>query len=115
MKVAILLLLAALAAGCKSGRDYRSVDRSSLEFLRDTHRQGKAIRKESLRETLAFSERAERNHRIRRESRAFAGEAAFDGQWEAAGSAWQSLREELRFSNKDIARNARFGFLDTGE
>jgi hypothetical protein len=115
VRTAALLLALALAAGCSSGRDYRSADRSSLEFLREGRREGKRIRKQNLHEALQFSERAATNKRVRKQSRAFAAETFFEGQWEAAGQAWQGLRDELRFSNKDIAKNARFGFLDSGE
>jgi hypothetical protein len=115
VRTATLLLALALAVGCSSGRDYRSANRSSLEFLREGRREGKAMRKKNLHEALQFGERAAANKRVRKQSRAFAAETFFKGQWDAGGQAWRALRDEMRFSNKDIARNARFGFLDSGE
>ena len=51
---ALALSLAFLAlAGCKSGRDYTSVNKASVNFLFDTFRNGNQIRKKNLKQDLA--------------------------------------------------------------
>lgn len=109
-----LLFLSLVLGGCRSGRDYRSINRSSREFLRDTHRSGKAMRKKSTIRAV-FPDRRPFNRKQRKDGRAFAWASLWTNEAKKARIAWTSLRDEARFSNKEIGRNARFGFLDSGE
>ena len=111
----VLLLLVLLAGGCRSGRDYKSINRSSREFLRDTHRTGKEMRKKNLHQALQLRDRRSFNRKQRKDGLAFAWGALWENEAEKARVAWVGLRDEMRFSNKGIGRNARFGFLDSGE
>jgi hypothetical protein len=112
---ALALVLAFLAlAGCKSGRDYTSVNNRSVNFLFDTFRHGNQVRKKSLKEDLAFGQRAPRNKRVRKESREF----AWQSFWEEEGSGLRDLLHAPAAESKGKAErlaSMRFGFLDSGE
>ena len=109
----LLLVLFALLAGCRSGRNYRSINRTSLEFLKDTAGQSRRLRKKNLRQALAFRDRRAYIRRQRREGRAFAWNALWKDMWKDAGKMVRNVAAE--FHNEDFAKNTRFGFLDSGE
>lgn len=112
---AVALVLAFLAlAGCKSGRDYTSINRDSVHFLFDTFRDGNRIRKQNLKQDLAFSQRAPRNKQVRKESREFAWQAF----WAEEGSGLKDLLHAPAAESKGKAErlaSMRFGFLDSGD
>ncbi len=111
-----LCALALSAAGCRSSkRDYTSLNRYSVDFLRETARDGRTLRRQNLRETMRFRERAPEIRRQAREGRRFAWETARKGELDNTRAAWSGLRTELRGDREEIAKSARFGFLDSGE
>lgn len=111
---ALALVLAFLAlAGCKSGRDYTSVNKRSVAFVFDTVRDGNRIRKKNLKQDLAFSQRAPQNRMIRKTSAAFAWQAF----WLEEGSGLSEIfhaREVERVPWSERLAEMRFGFLDSG-
>jgi len=119
----VLLACAALLGGCRGAqvgrlpddRDYTSMNRSSLAFLKETIAQGNESSRKSLAKTLDFGPRIEENLRLQRASRKFLGETLI--QDEAAN--WEKMvarvAEELRFDPEAYAASARFGFLDSGD
>ena len=110
----LLLLVAALGAGCRShGRDYKSVNRSSREFLKETMRLARTERRKNLRTTLQFSKRSRENRAEARKSRIFAREAFLGGHLAGTRRMARAVREELTW--KDFWSSARFGFLDSGD
>jgi len=119
MNRAVLLLvpLALACAGCRStragGRDYRSINRGSVAFLRDTFRRERALGRENLAATLHNPARRASNRRIRKEGRRYAWHATFDYTWEESRSAWEGVKKELRTSHRDFWDNVRFGLLDS--
>ncbi len=111
----LALLLAFLAfAGCKSGRDYTSVNKTSVAFVFDTFREGNKIRKKNLKQDLAFCKRAPQNRMIRKTSVAFAWEAF----WAEEGSGFKDLLHAPAAERKPWSERLaemRFGSLDSGD
>ena len=112
---ALALSLAFLAlAGCKSGRDYTSVNKASVNFLFDTFRNGNQVRKKNLKQDLAFSKRAPRNKRVRQESREFAWQAFWEEEWSGFRDLLNAPAAESKGKAERLA-SMRFGFLDSGD
>jgi hypothetical protein len=101
-------------AGCKSGRDYTSVNRTSREFVSETFREGNQLRKKNLKETTAFSERAPGNKRVRKESLAFAWQSVWQEEWEGFSEIRRGIAEEREHRKAARLSEIRFGFLDSG-
>ena len=112
---ALALVLAFLAlAGCRSDRDYTSVNGRSVNFLFDSFRHGNQVRKKSLKEDLAFSQRAPRNKRVRKESRVFAWQSFWEEEWSGFRDLLNAPKAESKAKGERLA-SMRFGFLDSGE
>ena len=112
---AVALVLAFLAlAGCKSGRDYTSANRTGMDFLFETFREGNQMRKKNLKQDVAFSQRAPQSRMIRRTSREF----AWQSFWREEGSGFQEIKRGLAGEKKpkgERISQMRFGFLDSGQ
>ncbi len=105
-----------LCAGCRSSkRDYTSLNRYSVDFIKDTARESRRLRKQNLHDSLQFGRRAPEIRRQAREGRRFAWETARKGELDNTRAAWSGLRTELKGDREEIAKSARFGFLDSGE
>ena len=117
--VALFAVLVLAAAGCRSSRerpdrDYTSLNRSSVDYLFETFREGSKMRKKNLKQTLAFSQRAPENRRIRKESAAYAWQTLWMDEGDGFKRMWRGAGNELK-PEGERARSMRFGFLDTGE
>jgi len=117
--VALFAVLLAATAGCRSSRerpdrDYTSLNRSSLDYLFETFRDGSRLRKKNLKQAVAFSQRAPENRRIRRESVAYAWHSFWMDEGKGFQKIWRGLGNEIK-PEGDRGRSLRFGFLDTGE
>jgi len=123
MRLALLLLLP--LAACASHRpepyreprkrDYHSLNKSSLAFLRETGRQERELRKRNFRRNWNWKELRRQNRRIAKESVKFFGESLFALELETAKEAWgRGLWRELR-DKKDFWGSVRFGLLDSGD
>jgi len=110
-----LLLLAALATGCASGRDYLSVNKSSFEFLVDTAREGHKLRKKNLAMDVDFGPRIHESLVQQRKGRSFAVESFWKDQLTEANNASRALVRELSFDSNEFWRSVRFGHLDGGD
>jgi hypothetical protein len=111
--VAVVCLVVALA-GCRSSRDYRSLNRTSTAFLFETFREGNQLRKKNLKQDVAFSQRAPQNRMLRKTSREFAWESFWIEEW----SGWSEIAHAREVEKKPMSermRSVRFGFLDTGD
>jgi hypothetical protein len=114
--LALALAFVALA-GCRSGgerpdRDYTSVNGQSVDFLLETFREGNRLRKQNLKQDVAFGKRAPMSKRVRKHSVAFAWQsfmAEEDFKFIARA------REVERKSGKERLYSMRFGFLDSGD
>jgi hypothetical protein len=73
------------------------------------------MRKQNLRDTVAFSDRAPGNKRQRREGRAFVYDSVTYGEWANTKSAARGFIEEIKPKKGEIGRSMRFGFLDSGD
>jgi len=113
----LLACLFALAlTGCRSsGHDYLSINDQDREFLRETMRRGRELRREEWRENTDFSGRAPANRALREESLSFLRETLraeerrnFDEMLDSIAVAASKTREERRAER-------RFGWLDSGE
>ncbi len=122
----VLILCCGLPA-CRSGnapipeedrepeRDYRSINKTSVAFIKDSVRSARRDRKgywSELKDSRSY--RRARNKRIRKESRSFAGKSFTAGTRQGTRQMWKSLKEELKWPD-DMGDRARFGFLDSGE
>jgi hypothetical protein len=113
--LALALAFVALA-GCKShaDRDYTSVNRSSVDFVFETFREGNRLRKKNLKQDVAFSERAPGNKMVRKTSREFAWQSFWAEEWSGFSDLARARKVE-RKSTSERLRNMRFGFLDSGD
>jgi hypothetical protein len=119
MRALSLALALVAVAGCKSSgerpdRDYRSVNRESVDFVFETFREGRKLRKKNLKQDVAFSSRAPRNKAIRKTSREAAWEAFWVEEW-SGFSHIVGAREVERKGRKERLYSMRFGFLDSGD
>jgi len=113
---AAALFLAVLAPGCRAPGDFRSNNRTSREFLKDTFRQGRALSRKSLREGAEFrSGGAEYGRDQRTRGMAFAVDSARAGRRTNARLMWDRLKAEFDWDVEEHRRSNRFGFLDSGE
>jgi len=117
--VALFAVLLLAAAGCRSSRerpdrDYTSLNRSSLDYLFETFREGSRMRKQSLKQTVAFSRRAPENRRIRRESVGHAWESFWMDEGQGLKRIWGGFAGQVK-PKGERAASLRFGFLDTGD
>ena len=114
---AFLILL--LAAGCYApdGRryDYLSINRESLDFLKETHREQVKATRGYLAEALQFGKRERENRKQRQKGAAFAVESLFGDEISRFNDMWVDLPEEFRWDAKKIRHSALFGHLDTGD
>lgn len=119
-----LFLLAALAAacfGCRSARrdeprrDYMSLNRSSVAFLRETGREGRELRRANLKQTLAFSKRRASNKDQRKKGRRYAWESFLMGTKQGLRDMIRGAKREVRVDREEIGRSMRFGLLDSGD
>jgi len=111
-----LCAVALLCTGCRSSkRDYTSLNRYSVDFIKDTAKESRRLRKQNLHETMQFGRRAPEIRRQAREGRRFAWETAKKGELDNTRAAWKGLRTEIKGDREAIAESARFGFLDSGE
>lgn len=121
MKAAVLLLLVAALAACRSAsgerpsRDYTSLNRSSIEFLLESARTAREARRENLAMAVHAGPRIRGNLREAREGRAFARESFWGGMWAETVNTWHGILEELRWDGPAFASAARFGHVDTGD
>jgi len=114
---AIALAVAFLAlAGCKSHppRDYRSVNKNSVDFVLDTFHDGNRMRKKNLKLDLAFSQRAPQNEMIRKTSIDFAWESLWIEEGSGLSEILHAPEVEKVPWSKRLA-SMRFGFLDSGD
>jgi hypothetical protein len=119
MRALTLFLVFVALAGCKSGgerpdRDYTSVNGESVDFLFETFREGRKLRKQNLKRDVAFSQRAPRNKEIRKTSRGFAWESFMAEEWSGFSHILHA-REVERKGRKERLYSMRFGFLDSGD
>jgi len=113
---AATLLLAAVAPGCRAPGDFRSNNRTSREFLKETFREGRALSRENLRTGGKFrSGGAEYGRDQRTRGMAFAVDSARTGQRTNTRLMWERLKDEFRWDIEEYRRSNRFGFLDSGE
>ena len=117
--VALFAALLLATAGCRSSRerpdrDYMSLNRRSVDYLFETFREGRKIRKKSLKQTVAFSQRAPENRRIRRESAGYAWQTLWMDEGKGLQRIWQGLGGQVK-SKGARAASMRFGFLDSGD
>jgi len=112
--------LLALAA-CRSSRqepprrDYLSINRSSVAFLKETRRNGRAMRRENLRTITDWGARREYRKDQRKKGRSYAIESTFGGIFREAGNTLRTTKEELSLDRGALGRSLRFGWLDSGE
>lgn len=116
--LAVALALVALA-GCKSSRerpdrDYTSVNKSSVDFLFDTFRDGSRVRKRNLKQDLAFSKRAPQSKMIRRTSLQFAWDSFWAEEWEGLSVIFDTPKTE-HVPWPERKASMRFGFVDSGD
>ena len=128
-RVLILLLPLFAVLGCRSRgepqapskpapkHDYGSINASSLEFLRETFDESRAMSRRELREWSTGSRaRREKNKLSTRRSLSFLGESLTTlerGNTRAMGS---NVADEFAGRNvPDFWASVRFGFLDSGE
>ena len=122
LRFALVAVLLTGAAGCRNAqpgrlpddRDYRSINRSSVAFLKETVSEGNAIRAQSWKATVDFAPRWEENLRRQREGRRFAGETFMKDEAQNWNRMIAGVGEELSFDPAAWAASARFGFLDSG-
>jgi len=119
----LLPLLLACAAGCRSKppraeaprRDYLSVNRAGLEFMGETLRESRALRRKNLGISLEMKRREQENRMHRKEGLAFAAGTILGDERTRAGELWEALRRNAREETADHAASRRFGFLDSGD
>jgi hypothetical protein len=114
VRTTLVGILLVAVAGCGSSRDYRSINRTSADFIYETYREGRQLRKKNLKQDVAFSQRAPGNKRIRKTSRQFAWETFWEGQWAGWGDMARTAGTEFKEEGARL-RSMRFGFLDTGD
>ena len=118
MKLGFAILLLLAAAGCKSDkvyRDYRSNRDASLAFLSETFKEEEEMRKESWRETWNIKPRQVEAKTDAKMSVAFFWESIHKDARENTREAVDQVDREFRFDKDEYWRNARFGFLDSGD
>lgn len=124
-KIIPLLALLLALTGCRSSRapvpeedkpkrDYYSMNRKSVAFLREAARSGRKLRKKNWRLATAFRTRAPAAKQQRKLGRAFAVSSFWGDARKEAGIMWRGLKKELSWP-KDFGEQARFGFLDSGK
>jgi hypothetical protein len=114
MRTFALLLVFLALAGCKSGRDYTSVNKRSVDFFFDTFREGNKIRKKNLKQDLAFSQRAPQNRMIRKTSVKFFWQSFWAEEWSGFKDLLNAPAAEARPWSERLYE-MRFGFLDSGD
>ncbi|HEX5136173.1 MAG TPA: hypothetical protein VFY93_04315 [Planctomycetota bacterium] len=119
MRALALALSFVALAGCRSGRegpdrDYTSVNKESVDFLFETFREGNKLRKENLKQDLAFSRRAPQNRMIRKTSAGFAWRSFWAEEWSGLSQIFHAPAAEKK-GRKERLASIRFGFLDSGD
>jgi hypothetical protein len=117
---ASLALAAAALAGCRSTaspprHDYLSLNRSSTEFVRETGRKSKTLRRQNLKESLDMAPELAQIRRDRPLSLRFGIEAAFGKPFAEFGSMVGNGTKSIRDDARMAGRSVRFGFLDGGD
>jgi hypothetical protein len=118
-RLALLALLA--VAACRSSkpdapkRDYRSINRTSVAFVKETYRKGKAMRKENLATITDWGAQKERRKAERKWCRTYAAETTFGSVFSESLITWRDVKRETDFNRESFRRSVRFGFLDSGE
>jgi len=114
MRTAALVLALVAFAGCKSGRDYTSINRSSERFVFETFREGNQLRKKNLKQDFAFQHAAE-NKRLRKESIDYAWQSFWLEEWSGFSEIKRGIAAERAPTKADRLAAMRFGFLDSGD
>ena len=119
MRILVLFLLLVACVGCRSSRsaakrDYLSVNRSSLAFIKESARDYKSFRRANLKNTLDFKGRRPGNVERGKHSVRFAAGAISVGHWTEFKNMLRNLGEERKTGAERMAA-IRFGHLDIGE
>ena len=118
MKLVLTFALLLAAAGCKSDkvyRDYRSNRDASLDFLSETFKESSEMRQESWRDFWNIKPRQAEGKADAKKSVAFFWESIHADTRVNAREATKQIDNEFRFDRDEFWRNARFGFLDSGD
>ncbi len=127
MRLLLLCALAAALVGCRSSRsdqdgesvrkkrDYYSINRNDRAFLWESMRSSRKLRREELKAALDFAGHYKRSKELRRNSRKFAVETFWLGEWENFRDMLSSVKREIREETDDFGADVRFGFLDSGD
>ena len=120
MKHLLWIPLLALAA-CRSSRsepprrDFLSINRSSVAFVKETRRDSREMRRDNLRTITDWGARKEFRTNQRRKGRSFAVESTFASVFDEARNTWRMTKEGLDRKPGQFGRSIRLGWLDSGE
>ena len=112
-----LLLFAAILAGCRTSTDgkkhhYLLENRRSMDFLKETFREGHAHDKREMRTDTNFKKFNKFNLWNQRVSRKFLGKSLVDSEWLHTTETWKRMGAELRSEDNNIRNAWVSGFTD---
>ena len=119
MRALALFLIVVAIAGCRSrdGRryDYLRTNRDSLDYLKETERDNRRMRRINLKRDVDFGPRLHDNRLQRKWGREYGWTSLWKDMDKRGLKAWGWFKEEVAWDGQKIRHSALFGHLDSGD